>query len=109
MPVPASLDTGSKQPVGTPTGPAVSPGSTIAYDAVGNIVRNGGTSYAVGSADRITTQAGPAGSWTYDRSGAVTTMTSPKGDKPSRMTLPVACRRPRCSPVRTGDHGHLWV
>ena len=110
VPVPASVATGSKQPVGTPTGAAVSPGSTIAYDAVGNIVRNGGTSYAVGSADRITTQAGPAGSWTYDRSGAVTTMTSPKGtttfsyDAAGRLSK--ATLQPPSGPATTVTYGY---
>ncbi|MBK7611220.1 MAG: hypothetical protein IPJ15_08125 [Actinomycetales bacterium] len=110
VPVPASMDTGSKQPVGTPTGPAVTPGTTIAYDAVGNIVRNGDTAYSVGSADRITTQSGPAGSWTYDRSGAVTTMTSPRGtttfsyDAAGRLSK--ATLQPPTGPATTITYGY---
>ena len=64
----------------------------------------------MGSADRITTQAGPAGSWTYDRSGAVTTMTSPKGtttfsyDAAGRLSK--ATLQPPSGPATTVTYGY---
>ena len=79
LPVPASFDTGSPQPAGTPVDPAAAPATNIAYDAVGNIVGLVGTGFSHGNSDQITTQTAPNGTWTHDRSGAVTRMNGANG------------------------------
>ncbi len=79
LPVPASFDTGSPQPDGTPVDAAVAPATNIAYDAVGNIVNLEGTGFNHDNADQITTQTAPNATWTFDRSGAVTKMLGANG------------------------------